>query len=361
MALWASPNVTWYKLGFSRECYCTPEFRAPYLSIVTNATITDVVNVTDGASISSSEALFTEAYSVERLYETIQSALERDAFEVTVEYDATFGYPLSVYIDYDDMMADEETSVVINSFLPVAPLLGKVNDAQALWNASGLASYSFTFQQLCECADEQAQPFAVQVINGTIFSVEGTVSSDGTNSLIRTIPELFDYLRTQLVTTASTMTFDSNADLGYPVYVTFDTDAIVADDDISFTIVNLAETSEEDIQQLLQGGGAAPSAAPIVEANSPVTSAPSAAPIVATNSPVVVAPTVSTETPPTTSSPSLTSSTNPSMTMTPTQTSSEILFGGSAECALNEACVGLVDDCCPTIDGKFLCKSFVVS
>ena len=28
---------------------------------------------------------------------------------------------------------------------------------------------------------------------------------------------------------------------------------------------------------------------------------------------------------------------------------------GSAECSANEACVGLADNCCPTIDNVFLC------
>jgi len=31
------------------------------------------------------------------------------------------------------------------------------------------------------------------------------------------------------------------------------------------------------------------------------------------------------------------------------------LFDGPRECALNEACVGLADNCCPTIDNVFLC------
>jgi hypothetical protein len=42
-------------------------------------------------------------------------------------------------------------------------------------------------------------------------------------------------------------------------------------------------------------------------------------------------------------------------------TFNETIFDGFAECALNEACLGLADDCCPTMDGVYLCKSLVVS
>jgi beta-glucanase (GH16 family) len=53
-----------------------------------------------------------------------------------------------------------------------------------------------------------------------------------------------------------------------------------------------------------------------------------------------------------TKSPSSSPSTDPTMSMIPT----ESIFDGPPECDLNPACVGLVEDCCPTSAGVYLCK-----
>jgi hypothetical protein len=50
--------------------------------------------------------------------------------------------------------------------------------------------------------------------------------------------------------------------------------------------------------------------------------------------------------------PSSSPSSEPTMSMVPT----ESIFDGPPECALNPACVGLINDCCPTETGQYLCK-----
>ena len=49
--------------------------------------------------------------SVEQLFDAIQDGIDRNADFIDVEYDFTYGYPTSVYIDYDRRVADEELSI----------------------------------------------------------------------------------------------------------------------------------------------------------------------------------------------------------------------------------------------------------
>jgi len=46
--------------------------------------------------------------SVEQLFDAIQDGIDRRADDIQVQYDFTYGYPTSVYIDYDRRVVDEE-------------------------------------------------------------------------------------------------------------------------------------------------------------------------------------------------------------------------------------------------------------
>ena len=116
LALWISSGIMAYELGFQRVCECTEEeYLAPYISKVENGVLVEVRNI-NGTFVDPGSSLFQDAYSVEILFERLETALEENVYEIRVDYDATYGYPTSVYIDYDANMADEELMVVIDSF-----------------------------------------------------------------------------------------------------------------------------------------------------------------------------------------------------------------------------------------------------
>jgi len=115
--LWNSMRVSSYELGFTRSCM---KCFSSYTSIVEDGTIISVLNAKDRTPVNDDDAVVDDtAFSVENLFETIFEALRADAYMIQVEYDLTFGYPTSLYIDYDTRIADEELSVVIDSFLPL--------------------------------------------------------------------------------------------------------------------------------------------------------------------------------------------------------------------------------------------------
>ena len=49
--------------------------------------------------------------TLDNLFDQIQSAIDRSATSISVRYNLTYGYPLSINIDYDEKIADEELYV----------------------------------------------------------------------------------------------------------------------------------------------------------------------------------------------------------------------------------------------------------
>lgn len=89
----------------------------------------------------------------------------------------------------------------------------------------------------------------------------------------------------------------------------------------------------------------------LVGAAAPVTSGPT------TLSPTTSPPNATdatTSPPPTAAASTLAPTVSAMEAPTPSSPPSSAIFSGSAECSANQACVGLVDDCCPTADGVFL-------
>ena len=56
--------------------------------------------------------------SAEQLFDAIQDGIDRRADEIEVDYDATYGYPTNVYIDYDRNRTGEELSLTTHGMQP---------------------------------------------------------------------------------------------------------------------------------------------------------------------------------------------------------------------------------------------------
>ena len=104
--LWESQKIEDYRFEYRRICFCLPEFVAPVEISVVDGMISDAVFLEDGTA---AEIPDISTYdTVEDLFDLIQDAIDRDAYSLLVIYDAEFGYPAEVSIDYDIRIADEE-------------------------------------------------------------------------------------------------------------------------------------------------------------------------------------------------------------------------------------------------------------
>lgn len=128
--LWSKQSLGSYQYVFNWNCFCLPEYTAPVLIRVESGEWSEISLVRDGTPVNRDD--WKRYKTIEELFDIIDQAFLQDAKEIRAEYDPDFGYPTSVFIDYDEMIADEERG--FNVKLEVQPsiqLMAQIPDAAA--------------------------------------------------------------------------------------------------------------------------------------------------------------------------------------------------------------------------------------
>ena len=115
-AIWETAEPVSYEFQYRVLCFCSAETTGPFIVTVENRQITSVVRQDRNFE----ELLPVQAsadFSIAVIFDDIKGALKQGAHSVTLEYDATWGFPSYVYIDRDEQIADEEWGVKITNFL----------------------------------------------------------------------------------------------------------------------------------------------------------------------------------------------------------------------------------------------------
>lgn len=105
-ARWQKYSINHYIYTLQRSCFCPPESRKPMRIRVNKGEIKQVMLVPENINKPSN---YNGALSVDGLFDLIQKAIDNKAANISVKYDARFGYPLDIAIDHDAQIADEET------------------------------------------------------------------------------------------------------------------------------------------------------------------------------------------------------------------------------------------------------------
>ena len=50
--------------------------------------------------------------TIEELFNIIDSKLEDDPFSYSLQFDENYGYPIDIYFDMDEMIADEKLAIL---------------------------------------------------------------------------------------------------------------------------------------------------------------------------------------------------------------------------------------------------------
>jgi hypothetical protein len=96
-----------YRFESEIACFCTPDYRAPARITVRGGAIAEVARLADGGVVPPAD--WEGQYrTVDGVFDLIEAALKGDAARVDVDYDSRYGYPTDVYIDRDELAADEE-------------------------------------------------------------------------------------------------------------------------------------------------------------------------------------------------------------------------------------------------------------
>lgn len=119
---WSGQGSLDYAFTWQRQCYCGPEDTQPIRISVENDTITSAIYIETELPVDPSVA--DHLLTIDGLFAHIQDAIANGADAVNVEYHPTVGHPVSVAIDYDAALADEELAVVISDLVFSPPING---------------------------------------------------------------------------------------------------------------------------------------------------------------------------------------------------------------------------------------------
>ena len=113
MARWAEAAPDAYTFRLQRSCFCASEFLRPVQIEVVFGEVTFAYFADDREPILTP---LPAVPTIDDLFLEVRSAINRDADRILAEYDATFGFPISVSIDFDFQTIDEEMVFFVSHF-----------------------------------------------------------------------------------------------------------------------------------------------------------------------------------------------------------------------------------------------------
>ena len=118
-ALWEAAGVANYEYSYQRVCECHPDQLADTIVTVSEGRVVAVRYARD--DYSQEVAVAAEKVSWYRTIEDLFSLVETaraSADVVRVSFDATHGYPATVYIDYVPDLVGDEVELKVTRFVP---------------------------------------------------------------------------------------------------------------------------------------------------------------------------------------------------------------------------------------------------
>jgi uncharacterized protein involved in tolerance to divalent cations len=110
---WINLQITNYEFTLSVKCYCTPETAGPHNIVVKNNSIITVNNVPYDANIH----FFVK--TMDQMFEYILKTLAEKPARKILAFDAQYSFPMNVYFDISEMIADEEIGYLLTDFKPL--------------------------------------------------------------------------------------------------------------------------------------------------------------------------------------------------------------------------------------------------
>ncbi len=115
-AQWNQNKPAHYSYVLQRTCFCPREYNDPIEIRVLNGVVQKAMLPLDHEPLPS--VRMDEALTINNLFDVIHKAVDKKAAKIDVTYDRQYGYPTSIAIDWDKMMADEETYFTAKNLIP---------------------------------------------------------------------------------------------------------------------------------------------------------------------------------------------------------------------------------------------------
>jgi hypothetical protein len=115
---WNDANITHYRFSLNIGCFCAFRDQMPLTVEVLNGEVVSIAKA-DGSMLDKADANY-EYYStystIDHLFTELESDSVKNADEVTVKYDATYGFPTDINIDFIKAAMDDELHLSVSEF-----------------------------------------------------------------------------------------------------------------------------------------------------------------------------------------------------------------------------------------------------
>jgi hypothetical protein len=204
-ALWDDAGPDPYEMVVERICFCTDEYRGPYVVTVDGGQVTSVA-FEDGSPVP--DDLAADLPTIDALFD-LAAGGAADGTLLAVELDADDGHPELVSLDPLPDAVDDEIAYAVHAVRPAGEggTGGTAEDAlaeaEARWAAEGGDDYTFVVEVSCaECSIAIYDPVRAFVEDGVVVDTAWAEDTNtdalppGPEELQRfTVEGLFDHIR----------------------------------------------------------------------------------------------------------------------------------------------------------------------
>jgi hypothetical protein len=114
-ALWEAQGIRHYRFDLTIGCFCVFNDQMPLTIEVQDGQVVSM-SAAGGADIGDFRDFYSGFDTLEKLFDTIAEAVAGQAQTLEVQYDPTYGYPASIYVDPEELVADDEVGYDVANF-----------------------------------------------------------------------------------------------------------------------------------------------------------------------------------------------------------------------------------------------------
>lgn len=246
---WGQTEPESFRMLYVRYCFCL--FCSEVLIAVDNGAITSSEYWPSGLPAPEEDTRCVRV-SVDRMFDEIQHALDRDYEIVEVTYDQDYGYPAESYLRSSIDLADDGSRQLASLLLPptTPPDYGDgpimLDRRRARWTRTSPHSYEYSVSRTCDCPGAGVAEITVE--GGEIASVlvNGQLLEDylaeGWQWDI-TVEKLFSVIQAAYTGQAHGVSV-SYGELGVPSHIAIDWFSDREDDRVEFSISDFREIGQ---------------------------------------------------------------------------------------------------------------------
>ena len=115
---WNAANIGHYKFELTISCFCAFMDIMPVAVEIQDGQIVSMTDVNGQAVSDELRQYIDEAATIEGLFRIVAKDLS-EAEEIEIAYDAQYGYPSQINVDFIKLAMDDEISYSVNGFTPL--------------------------------------------------------------------------------------------------------------------------------------------------------------------------------------------------------------------------------------------------